>query len=68
MFDRLSSQFARTVLAFSFALIGMGSPVAHAARDISPQRECSNCHIMWLTDFNRTDVTTLIPYNPRPVV
>ena len=55
-------------MAFSFALIGVASPVAHAARDISPQRECSNCHIMWLTDFNRTDVTTLIPYNPRPVV
>lgn len=40
---------------------------AEAARDISPQRECANCHIAWLVDFNRKDVTTLIPYNPRPV-
>ncbi len=42
-------------------------PVAEAARDISPQRECANCHIAWLVDFNRKDVTTLVPYNPKPV-
>ncbi|MDP3686529.1 MAG: cytochrome c3 family protein, partial [Sulfurimicrobium sp.] len=40
---------------------------AEAARDISPQRECANCHIAWLVDFNRKDVTPLIAYNPRPV-
>ena len=41
---------------------------AEAVRDISPQRECAVCHVMWLVDFNRKDVTPLIPYNPTPVV
>jgi predicted CXXCH cytochrome family protein len=51
------------ILMLLFAL----APGAEAARDISPQRECANCHIMWLVDFNRKDVTTLIAYNPKPV-
>jgi len=37
------------------------------ARDISPKRECSICHVMWLTDFQRENVTPLIPFEPRPV-
>ncbi|MDP2253846.1 MAG: cytochrome c3 family protein, partial [Thiobacillus sp.] len=36
--------------------------------DISPQRECATCHVMWLVDFNREDVTPLILYNPKPTV
>jgi predicted CXXCH cytochrome family protein len=39
-----------------------------APRLPSPKRECALCHIMWLTDFKRDDVTPLIPYDPRPVV
>ncbi|HHJ18244.1 MAG TPA: hypothetical protein ENJ84_00195, partial [Gammaproteobacteria bacterium] len=39
-----------------------------ATRDISPKRECSICHVMWLTAFTRKDATTLIPYDPKPVV
>lgn len=39
----------------------------HAAREVSAKRECATCHIMWLDDFKRDDVKTLIPYNPRPV-
>lgn len=42
--------------------------LAVAARDISPQRECANCHVAWLVDFNRKDVATLIPHDPKPVV
>ena len=41
---------------------------ADASREVSGKRECSTCHIMWLKDFNRKDVTPLIPYEPKPVV
>ncbi len=41
---------------------------AEASREVSGKRECSTCHIMWLKDFNRKDVTPLIPYEPEPVV
>lgn len=34
----------------------------------SANRECATCHVMWLTDFKREDVTTLIPYDPMPVM
>ncbi|MDH5571359.1 MAG: cytochrome c3 family protein [Gammaproteobacteria bacterium] len=34
----------------------------------SANRECASCHIMWLTDFKRQDVSTLIPYDPKPVM
>lgn len=40
---------------------------AEAARDISAQRECANCHVMWLAEFSQKDVATLIEYNPRPL-
>lgn len=30
-------------------------------------RECATCHVMWLTDFKRTDVTPLIAYEPMPM-
>jgi len=40
---------------------------ADAVREISAKRECAICHIMWLTDFKREDVTPLIPYDPKPV-
>ncbi len=34
----------------------------------SANRECATCHIMWLTEFKREDISTLIPYNPKPVM
>jgi predicted CXXCH cytochrome family protein len=40
---------------------------AEAARLPSANRECATCHIMWLADFKRTDVETLIPYDPTPL-
>lgn len=40
---------------------------AEAARLPSAKRECATCHIMWLNEFKRDDVTTLIPYDPKPV-
>ncbi|MDH5648508.1 MAG: cytochrome c3 family protein [Gammaproteobacteria bacterium] len=40
---------------------------AQAARDVGEQRECATCHIMWLRDFKRSDVTPLIDYDPKPV-
>jgi predicted CXXCH cytochrome family protein len=39
-----------------------------AAREPSSQRDCATCHIMWLSDFKRSDVETLIPYEPLPTV
>ncbi len=38
------------------------------ARSIAGKRECAICHIMWLGDFQRPDVTPLIPYDPNPVM
>lgn len=40
---------------------------AEAARLPSAKRECATCHIMWLNEFKRDDVTPLIPYDPKPV-
>jgi len=39
-----------------------------AMRLPSANRECASCHIMWLTEFKRDDVKTLIPYEPKPVM
>ena len=49
-------------------LVLLTASVAHAAREVSAKRECATCHIMWLDDFKRDDVKTLIPYNPRPAL
>jgi predicted CXXCH cytochrome family protein len=38
----------------------------YAARVVAEKRECATCHIAWMADFKREDVTTLIPHNPRP--
>lgn len=40
---------------------------AQAARDVAATRECSICHIAWVPDFKRQDVTALTPFEPRPV-
>jgi predicted CXXCH cytochrome family protein len=37
-------------------------------KDVAENRECATCHVMWLNDFKRSDVTPLIPYDPRPRV
>lgn len=39
-----------------------------AMRQPSANRECATCHIMWLTEFKRGDITPMIPYEPRPVM
>jgi hypothetical protein len=41
---------------------------ASALRNTSANRECAICHIMWLDDFKRKDVSPLIPYEPLPTV
>ena len=38
----------------------------YASRLPSAKRECSLCHITWLNEFKRVDVTTLIKYEPLP--
>jgi len=44
------------------------SPTVHSVKLPSANRECATCHIMWLSEFKRKDVTTLIPYDPQPGV
>ena len=48
------------------SLLVMVSPAM--ARDISPQRECATCHVMWLSEFQREGAVPLIDYDPKPVV
>lgn len=48
---------------FSIAFDG-----AYAAREVSENRECATCHVMWLKEFKQKEITPLIPYNPKPVV
>ncbi len=38
-----------------------------AARLPSAKRECATCHLMWLNEFKRKDVTPLIAYDPKPI-
>ncbi len=42
--------------------------LARSARIVSEKRECAICHIAWISEFKRDDITTLIDYEPRPVV
>ena len=42
-------------------------PASALRNKTSANRECSICHIMWLDDFKREDVTPLIPFDPLPV-
>ncbi|MDH3281311.1 MAG: cytochrome c3 family protein [Gammaproteobacteria bacterium] len=62
-----SGRGARTLIAAVVGIIGVafGANESHAL-EMSPKRECAICHIMWVTDFKRTDVTPLVPYDPRP--
>jgi len=53
-----------TVIA---ALLASLSSSAFALQAQSPNRECATCHIMWLLEFKREDVTPLIPFDPLPV-
>ncbi len=39
-----------------------------AMRLPSANRECASCHVMWLAEFKRKDISTLISYNPKPVM
>jgi len=42
--------------------------VSSAVLQPSANRECATCHIMWLREFKRDDVKTLVAYDPRPVM
>ncbi len=54
-------------ISLLFVLSSLFTP-AEASREVSGKRECSTCHIMWLKDFDRKDVTPLIPFEPKPIV
>ncbi|HEB55389.1 MAG TPA: hypothetical protein ENI98_03595, partial [Gammaproteobacteria bacterium] len=55
-------------LAFFLALLLFARSAQAAMRQPSANRECSTCHIMWLTEFKRKDVKTLIPFDPKPLM
>jgi predicted CXXCH cytochrome family protein len=64
-----TNQYFRPYLISMLMLLSlMLANIVHAARQVSAKRECATCHIMWLDDFKRDDVKTLIPYNPRPAL
>ncbi|HHL39331.1 MAG TPA: hypothetical protein ENJ37_02385 [Deltaproteobacteria bacterium] len=62
----------RLAAAFALALLllppGLFAPGRASAREISPQRECSICHISWLEEFRREGVTPLIELPSGPVI
>ncbi len=49
-------------------ILSLLPPPASATRLPSANRECATCHIMWLTEFKRKNVTPLIPFDPQPTV
>ncbi len=66
MINGVSSNAWRTAASVLLGFCSM--PVVFAVNDVAENRECATCHIMWLKDFKRTDVTTLIPFDAKPVV
>ncbi len=58
---------AHLFICFIGLLLIVGTPADAAPRLPSAKRECALCHIMWLTEFKRDDVTPLIAYDPKPV-
>jgi len=60
-------QYSFVFVLFYFVLILLPE-TSNALRKTSANRECATCHIMWLDEFKRKDVTPLIPYDPQPVV
>jgi predicted CXXCH cytochrome family protein len=66
LFHATNRCYAMCLAGVLMLLSLLGADNAQAAREVSAKRECATCHIMWLDDFKRDDVKTLIPYNPRP--
>lgn len=56
----------RALTLFTVLCISFIPKDIQAARVVAEKRECATCHIAWMSDFKREDVTTLIPNNPRP--
>jgi predicted CXXCH cytochrome family protein len=54
---------ARLLVCLAAGFVGL---MPAQAQDVAENRECAACHIMWLKDFKRTDVTPLIPFDPKP--
>ena len=65
---RVYAKIIGLIIIFSIILFSpFGIEQASAARSGGEERECATCHIMWLKDFKRKDIKTLIPYDPKPV-
>lgn len=67
---RRISIFLRVCLRLNFIIpfVFLLTQDAQAARVVEEKRECATCHIAWMSDFKTKEVTTLVPYNPRPQV
>jgi len=57
----------KTKYSLAGVLLLLFTVQADAARTVEAKRECATCHIMWIDEFKRKDITPLIPYDPRPV-
>ncbi len=66
--DKTVQPYWMNLLVLGLLLAGWLPATEAAPRLPSAKRECSTCHIMWLTEFKRDDVQTLIPYDPTPTV
>ena len=64
--EMASLPVAATLILAMVALLAVAD--ARAAQDVAANRECATCHVMWLTDFKRPDVTPLVAYEPKPLV
>jgi len=63
------SQLIQKLLLLSVLCFIASNQLTHAEKRLpSANRECATCHIMWPTEFKREDVSTLISYDPRPVM
>jgi predicted CXXCH cytochrome family protein len=66
---RIEKTDLRYLAALLITMASLAVPTSSLlALEESSNRECALCHIMWLTEFKREDLTPLIPYDPQPVV
>ena len=67
IFSTMGASYWLAISLFGFFLF-ISQQSAAGMRQPSANRECATCHIMWLSEFKRKDVKTLIPYDPKPVM
>ena len=64
---KLTAVQCKLFLLFLALFLMLMAQAEASTRQPSEKRECALCHIMWLTDFKREDITPLIPFDPKPI-